>query len=108
MLFLGGGGGEKRSLTQVPASNMGARKEGAREPQPRIPFFLAPGDVVADELASINFKRLVFRLVNLHNGSLQDLLHLVFSISHYFFHLKQKSINVSLSLWHLQKCNFLG
>ena len=41
-------GGKKRSFTQAPASNMGARKEGARESQPRIPFFLAPGEVVAD------------------------------------------------------------
>ena len=46
----GGGGGrrKKRSFTQAPVSNMGARKEGARECQPRIPFFLAPGEVVAD------------------------------------------------------------
>ena len=48
----------------------------------------------------------VFRLVNPNNGSLHDLLHLVFSISQHFFHLKQKSINVSLSLWHLKECNF--
>ena len=55
MLFLGAGGGgggrgrrKKRSFTQAPVSNMGARKEGARECQPRISFFLAPGEVVAD------------------------------------------------------------
>ena len=44
----GKGRRKKRSFTQAPVSNMGARKEGARECQPRISFFLAPGEVVAD------------------------------------------------------------